>query len=252
MNFNAVIVNLAPLEASDGSVTFCGTRSLYYIFDCHMDTNGSFFRSLNVLLFLTGLTYATTWLPFVRGLMDGESYSWGNSLLGVSFSGSGIGGDFYYIVINTVLGILLMFSFYWVRQRLLFYTLLIVWHGSMIANAFYEVFAGQGYYFHGDTLGLHLNLSYVILPFMVLVGSLAVLIIVRDRKVYFKAGWTKKNNYWLMMLLIPLPVQYFLLSAGDPHGTTDQAGVTLALLQVLLVSRPLKAYAFDYPEQPGS
>jgi len=214
-----------------------------------MEANRKFKKRINLLLFLTGLTFATTWLPLVRGLMDGETYSWGTSLFGVSISGSGIGGDFYYIVINTLLGLFLMISFYWVRQRLLLYTLLIVWYGSMIANAFYEVFAGEGYYFHGDTLGIHLNLSYVILPFMVLLGVLVVLVIARDRRVYFVARWTKKNTIWLFLLLMPLPAQYMLLSTGEPHGSTDQVGVILALLQILLISRPLKAYEIGFSEK---
>jgi len=207
-----------------------------------MKTNRRFFRYLNLLLFFTGLTFMTSWLPFLRGLLDGPSYEWGSSFLGKQFSGSGTGGDYYYVLINVVTGLFLLASFYWIRQRWVFYSLLIVWYGSMIANAFYEVFAGQGYMFHGDTLNIHLNLAYVILPVMVLAGVLAGYVILKDKGTTFRAIRTKKNSYWLAALLLPIPFQYFLLSGGEPHGLTDQIGVVLALLQVVFLYKPFKAY----------
>lgn len=207
-----------------------------------MKTNRRFFRNLNLLLFFTGLTFMTSWLPFLRGLLDGPSYEWGSSFFGKQFSGAGTGGDYYYILMNVVAGLLLMVSFYWIRQRWVFYGLLIVWYGSMIANAFYEVLAGQGYMFHGDTLNIHLNLAYVILPIMILAGVLAGYVIHKDSGIRFQANWVKKNGYWLAALLLPLPFQYFLLSGGEPHGLTDQIGVVLALLQVVFLYKPFKAY----------
>lgn len=209
-----------------------------------MDTRRRYFRSLNLLLFFTGLTFATSWLPLLRGLMDGESYSWGTTFLGKTFSGSGAGGDFYYVVLNALLGLFLLCSFYWVRQRLIFYLLLVLWYGSIIANAFYEVGYGEGYYFHGDTLGIHVNLSYVIIPFVLFLGFLAVKVIKKDRKNRFRARWIVKNTYWLAALLLPIFPQYLLFSGGEPHGITDQIGVLLALLQLLMVAFPLKAYSF--------
>jgi len=177
--------------------------------------------------------------------MDGETYSWGTTLFGRDFRGSGTGGDFYYVVLNAVLGLLLLFAFYWFRRRWAFYGLLILWNGSMIANAFYEVFLGEGFYFRGDTLGVDLNLSYVILPFMLGVGYLTGLVIVRDLRHAFTARWSRKNSYWLAALALPLPIQYFLLREGDPHGLTDKIGVIIALLQVLLISLALKGYVIS-------
>jgi len=200
------------------------------------------FRTYNRLLFITGLTYATTWLPFLRGLMDGESYTWGTTLFGHVFSGSGTQGDFYFVVLNAFLGLWLLLSFYWSRWRMVFYGLLVLWNGSMIANAFYEVFFGQGYTFQGDTLGVNVDLSYVILPLMLGIGYLTGVVIKKDARYPFKARWTWKNTYWLLGLLLPLPVQYFLLHGGEPHGLTDQIGVIIALLQVFLLSWAFRAY----------
>lgn len=44
------------------------------------------------LLFLFG------WLPLLRSLMDGPSYQWGTTLLGLRFAGAGIAGDFWFLI----------------------------------------------------------------------------------------------------------------------------------------------------------
>lgn len=201
-------------------------------------------KYLNSLLFLTGLTFATTWLPFLRGLMDGDSYFWGTSLFGRSFSGSGISGDFFYVLLNLIVGLLLLYSFYWMGKRIIFYSLLVVWYGSMIANTFYESFFGGGYFFNGDTLNVHLDLSYVILPLMLLMGILVIRVIQADRKLVLRSEWTRRNTIWALALLTPVIIQAYLFQEGEPHGVTDKIGVILALLQVLLVSIPLRAYKF--------
>lgn len=210
-----------------------------------MKTDRRFFKYLNLLLFFTGLTFVTTWLPFLRGILDGNSYIWGTTLFGVRFSGTGLEGDFYYVIGNTVIGFLLLYSFYWTRKRMLFYALLCLWYGSMIANAFYEVFLGEGYVFHGDTLDIHLDLSYIVIPLMIALAVLVILVIRKDLRMKFKPIWTRKNRLWLLILTLPLAAQYFLLGSGEPHGSTDQIGVIISLLQVVFLCMPFKAFSFD-------
>lgn len=204
--------------------------------------NGHFFKKLKFLLILTSFTFATSWLPFIRGIADGESYQWGASLFGNVFYGKGISGDFYYVVLNVIIGLMLMYSFYWIKNRIAFYLLLILWYGSMIANSFFEVFAGEGYMFHGDTLNIHLDLSFIVIPLMIVVGTFVVYVILEDRKYSFVAKGTKKNKFWAMLLLTPIPVQAVLFSMGEPHGLTDKIGVIIALLQVALAWTAFKAY----------
>ncbi len=153
-----------------------------------------FFKRLNLLLILTSLTFATSWLPFIRGISDGESYQWGTTFFGKLFYGSGTGGDFYYVLLNVAIGLGLMYTFYWGRRRNMFYLLLIIWYGSMIANSFYEVFLGEGYMFHGDTLNVHLDLSFIIIPFMIVMGALVVKVIIEDRKHSFCSQSNQKEQ----------------------------------------------------------
>ena len=209
-----------------------------------METKKSrhFFKRLNLLLILTSLTFATSWLPFIRGIADGESYHWGTSLFGNVFYGKGTGGDFYYVAINVFLCLLLMYFFYWIKNRKIFYSLLVLWYGSMIGNSFFEVFAGDGYMFHGDTLNVHLDLSFIIIPFMIVMGALVVKVILEDLNHGFVAKGTKKNKLWAILLLAPIPVQIVLFYMGEPHGITDKIGVIIALLQVALAWTAFKGY----------
>lgn len=200
------------------------------------------FKRLNLLLILTSLTFATSWLPFIRGIADGESYHWGTSLFGNVFYGKGTGGDFYYVAINVFLCLLLMYFFYWIKNRKVFYSLLVLWYGSMIGNSFFEVFAGDGYMFHGDTLNVHLDLSFIIIPFMIVMGALVVKVILEDLNHSFVAKGTKKNKFWAILLLAPIPVQIVLFYMGEPHGITDKIGVIIALLQVALAWTAFKGY----------
>lgn len=209
--------------------------------------NRRFFKTLNFLLIVTSITFATSWLPFIRGIADGESYQWGTSLFGSVFYGKGMSGDFYYVVLNVIIGLMLMYSFYWIKNRIAFYLLLILWYGSMIANSFYEVFSGDGYMFHGDTLNVHLDLSFIIIPLMIVIAALVVYMILEDRKHSFVAKGTKKNKFWAILLLTPIPVQALLFSMGEPHGLTDKIGVVIALLQVAFAWTAFKAY--DVMEQ---
>ena len=96
--------------------------------------------------------------------------------------------------------------------------------------------------FHGDTLNVHLDLSFIIIPFMIVMGALVVKVILEDHKHSFVAKGTKKNKFWAILLLAPIPVQVVLFHVGEPHGITDKIGVIIALLQVALAWTAFKGY----------
>ena len=202
----------------------------------------TYVKLLNVLLFLTGLTFITTWLPFLRSIMDGASYQWGAEFFGSMYSGKGLSGDFLYVCINFVLGMGLLYSVFWIKNRKIFYGLAILWFGSMIGNAFFHVASGEGYEFHGDTLGIHVDLAYVIIPFLSLLGIFVGYMILQDRNQNLNFQWGKKNRMWARILLGLIPIQAVLLATGEAHGTTDQIGVVLAIAQVFLLNRVFKGY----------
>ena len=204
--------------------------------------NTFFFKKLNFLLFVTSLSAATSWLPFIRGISDGESYEWGTTFLGTLFHGTGVTGDFYFVFLNMLLVILLMYSFYWIRNRKIFYSLLGVWYGSIIANAIFEVFKGERYMFHGDTLNVHVDLTFILIPLILLLGAFVLHMVYADRKHHFTVKSHRKNKIWAMLLLLPIPVQIVLFHMGEPHGITDQIGVVIALMQIALFWKMFQAY----------
>ncbi len=210
-------------------------------------TNQRFFNLLSWFLFVTALTFITTWLPFLRSLCDGESYRWGTSFYGLTFSGAGLSTDYYYLVINFAIGFFLMWSMYWTGKRIIFYTLGLLWYGFIFTNSLYQVFLGGGYEFHGDTLGIHLDLSYVIVPAVTLLLAAMIYFIIQDRGRPFNAQWVKKNRIWTLLILLPIPLQAILLRTGESHELSDQIGVIIAIVQVVVLPFALKGYKIMTP-----
>lgn len=202
-----------------------------------------FFNKLTFLLFVTSLSSATSWLPLIRGISDGESYLWGTTLFGNLFQGKGVAGDFYFVVINLLLVTVLMYAFYWIKDRRIFYGLLGLWYGSMIANAIFDVILGERFMFHGDTLNVHVDLTYILMPLLLLLGAFVVNVILADQKHPFLARGHRNNRLWAMLFLLPIPVQVALFYMGEPHGITDQIGVVIALLQAALFWKIFKGYS---------
>ena len=66
-------------------------------------------RILRTILIWTMITLILVWLPFVRGLMDGDSYRWGNIFWGMQIGGSGVRGDYWILVFQALFGLTLLF-----------------------------------------------------------------------------------------------------------------------------------------------
>ena len=52
--------------------------------------------------------------------------------------------------------------------------------------------------------------------------------------------WTRTNKVLGLALIALLPIQFVLLRFGEPHGTTDQIGVVLTILQWMLIGAALR------------
>ena len=61
-----------------------------------------------ILIWLT-ILFVLGWLPMLRGAFDGPSYEWGNSYFGKQFSGKGTAGDYWFLIVQAALGILILF-----------------------------------------------------------------------------------------------------------------------------------------------
>lgn len=198
--------------------------------------------ALQILLLGTTLSFISTWLPFIRSIFDGESYMWGKGFLNFKFTGNGLNGDFFYLIIDVTIGLFLIYSIFFNRKRWQMYLSAIIWFGSILINVIYRVIYEGGYPFHGDTIGLRINLEKVLIPFLTLMFFLIFFLIYKKEESITKAQWSSTNKKLLIIGLSLLPIQFLLFSTGDPHGTTDIIGVIISVLQVLFLNFIFKYY----------
>lgn len=199
-------------------------------------------RLLRAILIWTAVTLVIVWLPFVRGLMDGNAYQWGNFFFGIQLGGRGVHGDYWFVAIEAAFGILLLYLG-WRGARRPFHWLLLFWQILMAAQACYNSFTSpEDYRFKGDTLGVDVSLAWV---GPVLFGGFALLSIfwvVRDLRTQHKKvvpQWIRANSVLLLIMLALLPIQFVLLRFGEQHGTRDQAGVILTMTQWVIINLAL-------------
>jgi len=196
-------------------------------------------RLLKAILIWTVLTLIIVWLPLVRGLMDGASYQWGNSAWGFQFGGRGLGGDYWFLLLQAAFGLILLYLG-WRGARQPFHWLLLLWHIQLALQSIYNSWTSpEDYRFKGDTLGVDISLAWV---GPLLFGGFALLSIwwvVRD----IKSGqqrtapqWTLTNRVLLLIAVSLLPIQFVLLRFGPQHGPADQAGVILTMLQWVIIN----------------
>ncbi len=185
------------------------------------------------------ITLLVVWLPLVRGLMDGESYQWANSFWGFQLGGRGLHGAYWVLVLQAAFGITLLYLG-WRGAQQPFHWFLLLWHIPLGVQATYDAISSpEDYRFRGDTLGVDVSLAWV---GPLLFGGFALLSILwvirdlgrgRERAVL---QWNRANYILLLIAVSLLPIQFLLLRFGEPHGTTDQMGVILTMLQWVLIS----------------
>lgn len=185
------------------------------------------------------ITLLVVWLPLVRGLMDGESYQWANSFWGFQLGGRGLHGAYWVLVLQAAFGITLLYLG-WRGAQEPFHWFLLLWHIPLGVQATYDAISSpEDYRFRGDTLGVDVSLAWV---GPLLFGGFALLSILwvirdlgrgRERAVL---QWNRANYILLLIAVSLLPIQFLLLRFGEPHGTTDQMGVILTMLQWVLIS----------------
>lgn len=194
----------------------------------------------------TALTTLVFWLPTVRVLFDGPSYSWG--LFG--FGGAGFTVDYLVPVSGSFAALLIQWLGSRGGRRLLLYLLLGLWHLSLAAGAVYFAATRPGTFrFQGDTLGLDFSLA-VVGPALFSAWAIATLVwIVRDLRATGAdaSGRNTSDLRWAAVLVGLLPAQFFLLRFGAPDGLTDQVGVLLTVAQWLLVGPALRTRRGSVP-----
>lgn len=193
---------------------------------------------LRVVLFGTSLTFILTWLPLVRGLLDGDSYRWGLRYFGISFAGASVGGDYWLLALQAAL----MFAIYFLGMRGArppFHGLLLTWHGLLSLNALYDaLITPGGTTIHGDTLGIEIDVTVIALVAyggLTLLALLWVLGDLHSREMKQVFPWHRRNTVALTLVLALLPVQYFLLRFDASGNQSDVIGVLLTIPQGLLL-----------------
>lgn len=195
----------------------------------------------SILTFIMSLTFMIVWLPFLRAIFDGSSYQWGTVYYGLSIHGAGVNADFIFVVIQLLFYTALFFSIYWVRNRVWFYGLLIIWYFNVFGNFISEIIMNGDTMFHGDTLNVHISLTWIIIPLSLLALTLVYFVIRADRRAEEQyILWSKKNRVLLYIILGPLPVQAVLFAIGEPHGITDQIGVIMSIIQSFAIPEILR------------
>ena len=195
-------------------------------------------RLLKAILIWTMITMIIVWLPLIRGLMDGDSYEWGNSFWGIQVGGQGVHGQYWLLLLQAIIGIAVLY-FGWRGARQPFHWLLLLWHLPLGAQAIYDAISSpEDYRFRGDTLGVDVSLAWVGPLFFGGFALLSVLWVIRDlRRERDRAApeWKRANYVLLLIAVSLLPIQFLLLRFGEQHGPGDQAGVILTMGQWVLI-----------------
>jgi hypothetical protein len=190
------------------------------------------------------------WLPLVRAFFDGASYQWGTTWFGTTISGAGVTTA---IVLPAIKTIVALFAIYAVQRRVRPWNWVIPLGltSLLVADGIHGYLTDpDAFWFHGDTLGVHINLGIAIPVFNAAFLIVAALHSVRQHRA---AGGSiplsTTNRRWLVTLALLLPVQFVLLRFGTPHGTTDQIGVVITILQWLLVGAALRRTEVRRPDR---
>lgn len=189
-----------------------------------------------ILTFVIGLSFITTWLPFLRSFFDGASYQWALDYFGVLLSGRGLTVDYIFLIIVCGLYFSLFISTYWARQRWIYYLLLAWWWIHFFGNLLYDIVQNGDTMFHGDTMNIHISISSVVIPLSIVALVLITWVILTDRKQpNAQLPWTKRNTLKAAIVLGPLLLLGILLSSGTAHGISDMIGVSIAILQCFVI-----------------
>ena len=165
--------------------------------------------------------------------MDGDSYRWANSLFGHVFWGDGVGGDLWFLVGQTAIGIAIVWLGTRPRPGALFVGLLSGWSALLLGSSVYQALTTtEDIRFRGDTLGIDVSIKWVApISYVVLFGLVLTWLALRAGSERSITEERESRPGFLILLLALLPIQFLLLRFGAPHGTTDQIGVIVTILQ---------------------
>lgn len=174
------------------------------------------------------LIFVLAWLPLVRSFIDGISYEWGTRYFGIPFSGAGLTGDLWLLIVLTSLGVWLLYRG-WRYPSRPFPAVLLAWLGFLAADSLYSVVtAPEVYRFEGATLGVDVSLATFAPLLHIGFFCLALLWTVRQRRgnePEARPAWTGTNTALLVLVVLLFPVQFLLLRSGQGQEAKDTIDV---------------------------
>lgn len=201
-------------------------------------------RLFGILWFWISIRTLIPWLVFFRLTFEGDSYRWGTTYFGRSFHSSGFArADFLLIYLLLAIGIIILYQLRQYNFRVAA-PILVAFLGVLGADALFDLVGGEPIIFQGDTLGINIDVSllFFALQFGMLGLAVAWWVGVRDGAIHRNSAPMSKLRKNLARLCAGIaPLQIVLLMSGEPHGTSDQFGVIMTLVQGVLL-----AFAF-YP-----
>ena len=183
----------------------------------------------------------TAWLPLMRGLIDGPSYQWGGTLFGRSFSGSGVAGDYPWLIAQAAIAISVAYLG-WRKPGRVAGGVALAWAGLWLADAAYALTTGQEVIFHGDTLGVAVSVTGVSVAYFGVLSALAVIWIAGGRDMR-APRWTPMNAGLLAAALLILAPQHMLLPYAVGREAAEVWGVLLTMAQWLLLALSLAPWS---------
>ncbi len=200
-------------------------------------------RWTNVLTVILSITFMIAWLPFIRSAFDGESYVWGMQYFGTWITGAGVTASFSFLVVQIVFYAVLIIGLYRMQNRLLYNAFLVTWWLHVFGNLLFDIAVNGDTMFHGDTMNVHISISMIVIP----LAALAMLVVVQvirsgGKAEMSKIDWSPLNSRLLFVFLGTTLLLLPLLATGEPHGTTDEIGVVIAIAQCFFVPFIFKPY----------
>lgn len=198
----------------------------------------------NTLMFVMSITFMIVWLPFIRSLFDGDTYQWGYTYFGNVISGAGLTPSFLFLIVQFALYAALIYGMYRMKNRMLYQVLLAIWWVNVFGNLLSDIIINGDTLFQGDTLGVQLSISMIVIPLSILALVLLVMFIrtEKETQIVSPARWRPINQTLWLGFLISLPLVFVLLFFGEPHATTDEIGVLIAIAHCFYLPFVFKPY----------
>ncbi len=191
----------------------------------------------NSLMIFSGLTFMLVWLPLLRCLLDGKTYSWGQTYFGMNFTSTGIESGYFILIPFLLLYLLFFYSFYWIKNRTIFYVMLAWFWIHNFGNLLFDIIKNGDTEFHGDTLNVHISISMIVIPLSIIAFIWIIAVIIKDKNLpEVNIPWSKSNTKKALIILAPLPIQAILFATGEADGLTDEISVIITIIQSFLIA----------------